>query len=345
MDRDGFRRYLKGRGVSEDGIEPSLEVAEEFEAFLKRRGRAGSLAKARPQDAAAFIAGLIEGKTNTHDRLIALARYAWFSGNREVYVAVVETIDGAEVLDNLYAKLERELGKKARDEIFDGVALPPLGTPSSEKPPLTQKLLERLERKVGPERCRRLLGDSLRTLPDEGYLAEKEKYEEAGSLDAYLERKGEDFVALLESLEAEKKFFFSQEITDEVIDYVRSHPEVKQGVRKGNVIYEAKIPYMAKEYLAESDPRMKAYYYCHCPWVRESIRTGDAKVPPIFCNCSAGFHKRAYEVIFGRRLRAEVLETVLQGDPWCKFAITLPEGTVTSGLGSSSRSEGKEASG
>lgn len=67
-------------------------------------------------------------------------------------------------------------------------------------------------------------------------------------------------------------------------------------------------------------------YYCHCPWVKESLRDDTVRVPPVFCNCSAGFHKKPYEVIFGRTLRAEVLECVLAGDPWCKFAIYLPEG-------------------
>ena len=49
---------------------------------------------------------------------------------------------------------------------------------------------------------------------------------------------------------------------------------------------------------------------------------------PIFCNCSAAYHKKPYDVIFGKPLKAQVLETVLQGDMWCKFAIYLPEGVV-----------------
>jgi hypothetical protein len=31
-------------------------------------------------------------------------------------------------------------------------------------------------------------------------------------------------------------------------------------------------------------------------------------------------------VIFGQKLKAEVIESVLQGDDWCKIAIHLPEG-------------------
>lgn len=328
MDETGFRHYLQTRGVSEDGIERSVAIAGRFEAFLQDPSRPGSVQNARPDDATAFVARLIQEGTNTYDNLVAIIRYAWFSGNRPVYVATLELVDGAEVFENLHAKLGHELGTSVRDEIFQDVLLPPLGTPTAERPRLTETVIRRLESKAGTARSRRILGTGLRTLPDEGYLEEKRKYEEEGSVDAYLARKRRDFLSLLEHLQREGRPFFAQTITDDVIAYVRDHPEVQQGVRSGNAVYEAKIPFMTQEYLAATDPRMKAYYYCHCPWVRESLRTGDAAIPGVFCNCSAAFHKKPWEVIFGRPLEAEVLETVLRGDPRCRFAIHLPEDAV-----------------
>jgi hypothetical protein len=123
--------------------------------------------------------------------------------------------------------------------------------------------------------------------------------------------------------------YFTQPITDGVIDFVRAHPEINPGVLEGNVLYEAKIPYMTQAFLAETDEHMRRYYYCHCPWVRESLRQGDVSVSPTFCHCSAGFHKKPWEVIFGQPLKADLVETVLNGDPWCKFAIHLPEQAIS----------------
>lgn len=100
------------------------------------------------------------------------------------------------------------------------------------------------------------------------------------------------------------------------------------GLREGNVIYQVKIPYMAKEWLEETDPKMKRYYACHCPWVRQSLRTGNVTVSPAFCNCSAAFHKKPWEIIFGQSLRAEVVESILGGDDQCKLAIHLPKDIV-----------------
>ena len=181
---------------------------------------------------------------------------------------------------------------------------------------------------VGKEECKGILSGCLHGLKDEWFLDEKKKYKECGNIDAYLERKREDFIAELEKLRNEGGLYFTQEITDEVINHVKDHPEVSAGVRDGNIIYETKIPYMSKEYLAETDERIKRYYYCHCAWVKESLRTGDVNVSPTFCYCSAGFHKKPYEIIFGRPLKAEVIGTVLKGNMCCKFAIHLPEEAV-----------------
>jgi hypothetical protein len=81
---------------------------------------------------------------------------------------------------------------------------------------------------------------------------------------------------------------------------------------------------MAKEYLREKDPKKKRYYACHCAWVREAIKS-DLKISPNFCYCSAGFEKRLWDVVFGQNVKADVLQTVLEGDPICKFAIHVPK--------------------
>ncbi|MCI0475221.1 MAG: hypothetical protein L0Y55_03165, partial [Anaerolineales bacterium] len=78
-------------------------------------------------------------------------------------------------------------------------------------------------------------------------------------------------------------------------------------------------------FLAATDAQMKRYHYCHCPWVKESLRANDVRVSPTFCLCSAGFHRKFWENAFGKPVQVYVVETVLQGDPWCKFAIHLPD--------------------
>ena len=329
MDRDGFTAYLKERNCTDEKVEEALAIAEGFEAFRAESGRPIEPAAAATQTTFAFSETMIERGTNTWDNYVALFRYGRFLGNDAVFIAAIELVDGAEALERLHAMLAEEHGEDVRDRIFEGIELPALGSPNTEKPAAMGTVIRRLEATLGDEACIGLLKDSLRHLEDQWYLDAKTKYEEAGGIDAYLDRKGREFIAELEKYRDEGTLYFSQPINDAVIDYVNAHPEIRSGVRDGTRILEAKIPHQAVKFLEATDPAEKGYHYCHCPWAKESLRDGAATtVPPIFCNCSAGFHKKPYEVIFGQPLRAEVLECVLAGDPWCKFAIYLPDGVV-----------------
>ena len=328
MNREGFRKYLESRDLTENEIEGSIEIVEGYETFLRGIGDQKTLRNSTSEEVQDYSSSMIERGLNSYDNYVALALYGLFIENNGLYLGVLELLDGAEALDNLYMKVGESEGEAKRDLIFDGIELPPLGNPNSEKPIVMQAVMERLEDQLDPETSKRILGSGLRDLNDERYLEDKRRYEESSNIDEYLEKKGDDFIAQLEQIQFEKKLFFNQEITDEVIAFVDSVPEIRQGVREGNIIYDIKIPHMTIEYLAESDEDKKRYYYCHCPWVKESLKEGPSQIPATFCNCSAAFHKKSWEVIFERTLEAEIVESVLQGDLWCKIAIMLPESKI-----------------
>ena len=320
MNTKGFREYLQEREIPEEEILASIELIERFEQFIKHPG------KPKKDDFLDFSNHLIEDGNNTLANYYALARYAYFTKNNEGYIAVVDLLDGAEAMGNLYHQAESALGAERRDSIFEGVALPELGLPNSEKVKITQKVMPRLEVIASPEECEEILADSLRDLEDTWFENDKKLFEECNSLDDFLDKNAQNFIAQLESLRDEGKPFFTQFITDDVVEYVRSEPLIARGVREGNVLYEVKIPHQTIEFLAESDEQKKRYFYCHCPWVKESLKDGPSDIPTNFCTCSAGFHKKRWEVIFGQKLEAEIIESVLQGDNRCKIAIHLPEG-------------------
>ena len=317
MDSERFREFLRGRKTPPDKIEAFVAIAEKLERWV------GGLAPTK-EDVLAFSALMIRDRQNTYENYIALARYGLFLKNHQIYIAVAELLDGAEAMDNLHARLAQAVGAQKRDEVFAGLALPVLGTPNTARPAFTQMVMARLENLIAPEVYRPLLADCLRTLGERD-AAEREKLLACKNLDEFLQKKGDEFIGYLGQLKRENRLYFTQEITDEVIAYVESHTEIRQGVRVGSVIHEAKIPYNTVAYLAATDERKKRYHYCHCPWAKESLLTDDVCISPTFCLCSAGFHKKYWEGVFGQPLRADVVETVLQGDPWCKFAIHLPE--------------------
>jgi hypothetical protein len=97
------------------------------------------------------------------------------------------------------------------------------------------------------------------------------------------------------------------------------------GVRQGTTIIATKIPKSSfiEQYLAESDPDVKRQYYCHCPRIRDVIKSGEA-ISPSYCYCGAGYYKGIWEEILQEPVEVELLESVLQGDQVCRVAVHLP---------------------
>jgi hypothetical protein len=324
MDTQGFREFLAERKLSEDEIAASIALVQSFENYLESLGQL----QASKDDVNSFSAQLIQTGEDTMANFYALARYGRFIGNNDIYVGVVDLLDGAEAMENLHQKAGDILGVDRRDAIFDGVPLPPLGTPNQEKVEIAQKVMTRLVEIADPQECDQILSNSLRDLEDAWFQDDKKLYDECRDIDEFLDKNAQNFIAMLGKIRDEDDLFFTQEITDEVLEYVRNEPLIARGVREGNTLYEVKIPHMTKDFLAETDPQSRRYYYCHCPWVKEALKHGKADIPPTFCTCSAGFHKKRWEVILGQPLKAEIVESVLKGDDWCKIAIHLPEGVA-----------------
>ena len=81
-----------------------------------------------------------------------------------------------------------------------------------------------------------------------------------------------------------------------------------------------------KEFLEAKDDKTKRYHYCHCGWVRDSLKKSDKEqVSPTFCNCSAGWYRQYWEGILGKPVHIKLLKTLVKGDDVCEFEISLPQ--------------------
>ncbi len=324
MDEGGFRQYLLTRGLPEEQIPQQVEAVTRFARHLGTLSPPQALEAVDAERALAYAALLVAEGGNTEEGLLAMARYGRFVRNYALFVAILGLWDGAEVMENVARRVGHVLGEDARAEIVPEV--PPMTASRWEKARVTRDVMQRLEPRLDAKTARAIFSESFRDLPDSEFAQERERYYAIGDIDRYLETRRQEFIAELEAMRDRGELFFDQEVTDEVVDLVRSDPEISDGVRRGNVLYVTKIPYRTREYLAATDPQEKRYAYCHCPWARESLRQAEGPVSATFCRCSAGFHKRPWEVIFGQPLEADVLESVLRGDLRCRFAIHLPPG-------------------
>ncbi|UCE90865.1 MAG: hypothetical protein JSV90_05390 [Methanobacteriota archaeon] len=329
MNEKGFRVFLTEsdrvpKNLSPEAVLFNIEAVRDFEEYLAVRGVERSAEETVEEDVDGYVRFLADKGQAVEERLIALFRYARFAANKKVEIAILRLLDGISVLDQLSETIRQLLGESKRKAVFDGIELPKLGDSSEGWHVITHRFMSQLEANVDQATCRDILLTGPHAGPPEWYEEERQAYLRSKNIDEFLKTRHEMAVETLTKHMEEDTLFFNQEINQDVVDFVRSNEEIMGGIRNGEIIYETKIPYMAQEYLRETDETMRRYYYCHCPWVREAVRTG-RRISPTFCYCSAGYHKKPWEVILGKPLKAKVLSSVLKGDDFCRFAIQIPK--------------------
>jgi hypothetical protein len=321
MQEDRFVEFLKSRNQSEEAIRTAVHCVREFEAYLADTGV--SLASFTVPDLRNYASSLIDLNENTMERFLALARYAYVAGLNEVFIYFTAMLGGREVLPSIAAELAKVAGEQARDAIFTGVELPPLGSPPEQFPEVTARLVDRLLG-LGQDTCHKVLACNHHGIPVEHFYRHKAWFQAAGSIDAFLKKVHEEAIAELERHAKEGKIWYEQEITPEVVDLVRGDQEVLSAVRDGEYLYMTKIPYAPKDWLKATDPVMRRYYACHCPLARAAIVAGKPEIPLDWCYCSGGFEMMMFDVVFDEPTQVEVLESVLAGDPRCRFRVRIP---------------------
>ncbi|MFX1281087.1 MAG: hypothetical protein ACFFA3_17185, partial [Promethearchaeota archaeon] len=227
--------------------------------------------------------------------------------------------------NNLYQRVAEQFGENLRDEIFKEIEVPPLGVDPEKKPEFTKIIMKRLEEKIGGEKTVELLKPCLHGYP--GPLEEDRKlFLKLNDIDEFLHIKKKELIKRLQKHKQDGTLEFAQYIDDQVIEFVKSTPSINPGIRNGNKIITAKLPYQTKMFLVAKDKNMQGFYSCYCPWIRSAIKNGTkGDLFSQFCYCSAGYTKKYWDIIFGQSTNVEPIETPLTGGLLCKFAVHIPK--------------------
>lgn len=323
MNKEAFVKMYEERGYDAAAVGKATKTVEVFEGYLASKGL--DFISVQVDDIKQYIKATMKERDFKVEELLAIARYFSIAGNNEVYIYFTKVLGGLGVIDSIKARIEKYAGKEALEEIFDGLDEPPLGTPMEQIPKFTQKMMERIERTTRPSVFEKFLAGNNHGIPKAAMRREKLLYEQAQSMEEYLKGRHERKVSELQKFCDSGEVWFEQQITQPVVDYVKSNQEILSAVKKGSKLYVTKIPFDTPNYLTEQDPKKKRYYACHCPFARESILPGEVNVSENWCYCSAGFAKFPYEVILDRELDVKLLKSPLKGDMVCRFEIDLGE--------------------
>jgi hypothetical protein len=176
--------------------------------------------------------------------------------------------------------------------------------------------MERLDALVDEEKRREIMTGCACQYPKANLQEIRKAYEETGDIDLAHQMLQQQFEAFLRD---------SLRLRGALIDEIVKRGWGSAGVKDGNVIIATKIPksgYLL-EYMQEEDAERRRQLYCHCPRVRDALKSGE-KLSPTYCYCGAGFYKGIWEEILQQPVEVKVLESVLQGDEVCRIAISLP---------------------
>jgi hypothetical protein len=326
MDEKALREIMLRRGSTEKQIFKATGMVKEFEEWLAKRGK--ELDSANVESLKEYIDLLISKDRNTDERLRSLMRYYYATRKNDLYYYLAATLGGAGVYESIAEKLESVAGKHKREAVFEGFRSPPLGSSPDLYPPCTRELLKRLSANLPNEKVREALTGNHHRIPVSAFAEKKRRFEAAETIDDYLVGEHRILVDVLEQAMREGRPWYEQEITPEVLEFVKGDQTIQNGVRAGDIIVVSKIPFDPQRWLNEKDPRKRRYHACHCPLARAAILDGNAEALKDFCYCSAGYEKLSWDVVFGEPVEVKVLESVLAGDDRCRFSIKIPRGKM-----------------
>ena len=217
-----------------------------------------------------------------------------------------------------------ELGEAFWKELVTNIELPDIDSECKCQCHNMYLFMKRLEEMTDKETLKKILYKVRHGLhPSQCEWARKE-FIEIGNLDEFLSKHLNDELNHFIELNREKKDFYGQEISDEVLSFIKENPRMLAPVRKGNKLYCMAFPCNMKEYLNADDEKMKRYHACHCPFAKESILSENV-VSSALCNCSLGHVMNFTEAFMGRELEGKVVRSVLNGDMSCEYEIKIPD--------------------
>lgn len=319
MEKHALIEHFTAKGKTPQEITELLTDVKEMEDFIREHNV--TLDQLQIPLLRLYIAKLTNEERNTVPRLINLMRYFGATRQYDLYIYFTSLLNSQGVIDQIKLRVDPEI----KTQVFDELKEPSLGSDISLMPDYTSTLMDKLSQSMERTKLRKALAGNNHEIPKESFAKEKEIFDHADSLDDYLKGLNQRGIETLQKHCDQGIIWFEQTITQEVVDYVKTNPEIMSATRVGNKLYTAKIPYDTVNFLKASDFDVKRYYACHCPFIRSSFLSNNPKIDPDWCYCSAGFGKFLYEVLFEEELDVEVLETPLTGSTLCRFSITIPE--------------------
>jgi len=318
MRKTEFELYFQEKKLPKEDYEQAVAIIEEFDATSNQSIDDFDIQMLDNAIEKFFL----ENRTNV-DFFIALMRYMRLVKRHDLFIRLTQYTGGLDVIESIIARLEKLKGPQMLEKVLKRITLPKLGTKPEDIIFFTEAFMNTLHDLFNPTDIKEILTGNNHQIPISSFEADMIDYEAAESLEEFLKMKHQRTLQVLQKHANENRVWFEQLITQEVVDYIANNQELLSAKLDNEILYLKKIPYNIDEYLKATDPLQKRYLSCHCPFAREAILNQKADISPLWCYCSAGFEKLPFEAVLKQPLKIRVLQSVLNGDDFCRFAISL----------------------
>ena len=219
-------------------------------------------------------------------------------------------------LNKFSSCLEEFLDEEKSFRILEGSESLNDGAPKEEVIRWTKKAMEKLDLLVDKDTAINIMNACSCQYPKSQLKEIKSAFSDKRRYDLVHKLLQNQFELLLDKFE----------IDEEIKHFIIQNGWGSAGIIEGNEIIATKIPKSnyIKNYFNTDDPNERRQMYCHCPRVRDILKTTGKEFPEIYCHCGAGFYRGIWEEIIQQRVKVQILKSVLKGDDVCQFRISLP---------------------
>lgn len=222
-------------------------------------------------------------------------------------------------LDKLAASLERVAGAGLRQAVLAGSEELSDSTRRREVITWSQRAMALLDERLSEEDRTRVMTGCACQYPPSQLRTARQVFVKTGNIDRVMAVLQDEFLSFLRD---------GLGLEPEIIAAIVENKWGLAGYRdeQGRIIV-TKIPKSGeiRAYFAEPDPVKKRAVYCHCPRIRDALRTGTS-ISATYCYCGAGYYQGIWEEILQRPVKLALLASVLRGDDVCRFAIDTATG-------------------
>ena len=218
-------------------------------------------------------------------------------------------------LGKFAASIERATNEEIRKKIMEGSEVLSDSTDREDIAEWSKRAMNRLDDLVEAEKGKTIMTGCSCQYPKDDLQDVRKRYESTGNIDQVVGMLQEKFVSFLRN---------GLNLSDGIIADIVGRGWGIAGRRDGDRIIATKIPKSAhvEEYLKEADEAKKRAIYCHCPRIRDSLRSG-TNISSTYCYCGAGYYKGIWEEILQHPVRVELSKSVMKGDDVCSVIIHL----------------------